>query len=418
MSRNGSGVYAAPGASFPAVTNTVIDSAKYNAVVNDIATALTQSIAADGQTTITANLPMATYKHTGVGNATALTQYATADQVVDNALTHGGASAAGTDTYAVSLTISPGAYVTKQRFQFLADVDNTGACTININSLGAKSIKLATGGDPHNGAIQANSVADIIYDGTNFILLNPCYADVFTSTVINQGANNVLDDGDLGVTVQAYDAGLTDIAALAVTDGNIIVGNGTNWVAESGATARTSLGVGDVFIETKSASNSTSIDFTTGIGSTYNRYVIHYSGVIPATNGDFLASRVSTDGGSTFIATSDYLHASGYQDSSGGSGVFTSAGTATSFKIAETVSSSAVQGVDGWIEFSMPSSTARRKGFGWKSEWHNGTNYLHATGGGQCAAAAVETGNIDAIRFLFSTGNITSGEFTLYAYTK
>lgn len=42
---------------------------------------------------------------------------------------------------------------------------------------------------------------------------------------------------------QPVDAGLTDIAALAVTDGNIIVGDGTNWVAESGATARTSLGL-------------------------------------------------------------------------------------------------------------------------------------------------------------------------------
>lgn len=36
---------------------------------------------------------------------------------------------------------------------------------------------------------------------------------------------------------------LTAIAGLAVTDGNIIVGNGTTWVAESGATARASLGV-------------------------------------------------------------------------------------------------------------------------------------------------------------------------------
>jgi len=47
----------------------------------------------------------------------------------------------------------------------------------------------------------------------------------------------------IGSTVQAYDAQLADIAALAVTDGNIIVGNGTNWVAESGATARASLGL-------------------------------------------------------------------------------------------------------------------------------------------------------------------------------
>jgi hypothetical protein len=44
-------------------------------------------------------------------------------------------------------------------------------------------------------------------------------------------------------TYQASSATLTAIAGLAVTDGNIIVGNGSTWVAESGATARTSLGV-------------------------------------------------------------------------------------------------------------------------------------------------------------------------------
>lgn len=47
----------------------------------------------------------------------------------------------------------------------------------------------------------------------------------------------------LGSDAQAWDAQLDDIAALAVTDGNIIVGDGTNWVAESGATARASLGL-------------------------------------------------------------------------------------------------------------------------------------------------------------------------------
>lgn len=47
----------------------------------------------------------------------------------------------------------------------------------------------------------------------------------------------------IGTDVQAYDAGLADIAALTPTDSNIIVGDGTNWVAESGATARASLGL-------------------------------------------------------------------------------------------------------------------------------------------------------------------------------
>ena len=39
------------------------------------------------------------------------------------------------------------------------------------------------------------------------------------------------------------DLGLTDLEGLTPTDSNIIVGDGTNWVAESGATARTSLGL-------------------------------------------------------------------------------------------------------------------------------------------------------------------------------
>ncbi len=57
----------------------------------------------------------------------------------------------------------------------------------------------------------------------------------------------------IGVDVQAYDAGLNDIAGLAVTDGNFVVGNGANWVAESGATARTSLGLGTLAVENTSA---------------------------------------------------------------------------------------------------------------------------------------------------------------------
>jgi len=47
---------------------------------------------------------------------------------------------------------------------------------------------------------------------------------------------------EIGSDVQAHDDGLDDIAALAATDGNVIVGDGANWVAESGSTARTSLG--------------------------------------------------------------------------------------------------------------------------------------------------------------------------------
>ncbi|WP_051000064.1 hypothetical protein [Sinorhizobium fredii] len=53
----------------------------------------------------------------------------------------------------------------------------------------------------------------------------------------------------IGADVQAFDSGLAAIAGLAVTDGNFIVGNGSAWVAESGATARTSLGLGSIALQ-------------------------------------------------------------------------------------------------------------------------------------------------------------------------
>ena len=48
----------------------------------------------------------------------------------------------------------------------------------------------------------------------------------------------------IGSDVQAYDAQLADVAGLAVTDGGFIVGDGSNFVLETGATVRTSLGLG------------------------------------------------------------------------------------------------------------------------------------------------------------------------------
>lgn len=182
MPYNGSGTYVAPTNSFAqAVSDTTISSTDWNAVRADLETALSTCLLKDGQTTVTANLPMATYRHTGVSNATALTDYASADQVVDNALTYGGASSAGTDAYSVTLPISPVAYVVGQTYSFLTDVGNTGACSVNFNSIGVGNIKLIDGNDPYTGAIQATAPVHVQYTGTNFILLNPYVNGLYDS---------------------------------------------------------------------------------------------------------------------------------------------------------------------------------------------------------------------------------------------
>ena len=81
MPRNGSGTQTSPAASYPAVSGTLIESGKFNAVINDINASLTASIANDGQTPILANLPMSGFKHTGAAAASASGQYAEYDQM-------------------------------------------------------------------------------------------------------------------------------------------------------------------------------------------------------------------------------------------------------------------------------------------------------------------------------------------------
>ena len=171
MSRNGSGIYSLA-AGNPVVTGATISSTWSNATLNDIATALTGSIAADGQTTITNNLPMGNYAHTGVAAATVRTMYATAGQVQDSAFTFL-TSPSGTNTMTATASLGMSAYATGQRFFFVAPATNTGACTLNINSIGIKSItKLGTTALV-SGDITSGAIIQVVYDGTEFQLLNP-----------------------------------------------------------------------------------------------------------------------------------------------------------------------------------------------------------------------------------------------------
>lgn len=237
MARNGSGTYNRI-AGTPYVYNTVIDQAVVNSEFDDIASALTASIAKDGQTTPTADLPMGTYKHTGVGAATARTHYARAAEVQDGSITHL-TSVAGTDTITASAALSMSAYATGQKFSFVSAGANTGAATININSIGAKAITKNGTTALAAGDIPSGAVVEIAYDGTRFQL-----------------GHVGLKAGDIGVTVQAYDADTakTDVAqtftatqtwskgADVASANALTLGADGNYFDITGTTAITSIG--------------------------------------------------------------------------------------------------------------------------------------------------------------------------------
>lgn len=125
----------------PVVANTLIESAVQNALTADIATGLSTCITKDGQTTVTANIPLSGFKLTGVGAATALTDAATLLSIQNGVGVY--VATVGGTANAITLTPSPAitAYVAGQVFWFKAASANTGATTVAISGLSTIAVQ-------------------------------------------------------------------------------------------------------------------------------------------------------------------------------------------------------------------------------------------------------------------------------------
>lgn len=78
---------------------------------------------------------------------------------------------AGSDTITATVPAVAGAYTTGMKIWFQAAGTNTGATTINLNGLGAKTVQL-NGAALVGGEIVSGRWVELVYDGTNFQLLN------------------------------------------------------------------------------------------------------------------------------------------------------------------------------------------------------------------------------------------------------
>src|ERR1051326_5902443 len=75
------------------------------------------------------------------------------------------------NAYAIALRPAITAYTTGLTLRFQAINANTGASTLAVNGLAAKTIKKGVIVDLEAGDILANQIITVIYDGTNFQLL-------------------------------------------------------------------------------------------------------------------------------------------------------------------------------------------------------------------------------------------------------
>ena len=172
MPRNGSGTYTLPLSSV--VPDTTILASWANTTMDDVALALTNSLAKNGETNPTANLPMNSFKHTGVAAADARTQYPRCSELIDGFFFRATSVGGTADVITAAIPLSTNAYVSGQRFSWINGAGaNTGPVTLNFNGIGAKDLTKRGSTALAAGDLPANAVCLAEYDGTRFQLLGP-----------------------------------------------------------------------------------------------------------------------------------------------------------------------------------------------------------------------------------------------------
>lgn len=310
MARNGSGTYSLPSGN-PVVTGTTISSTTQNNTLSDIATALTQSLAKDGQTTPTANLPMGGFKLTGLASGSARTDSASIANIQDGTGIY--VATVGGTSDVITLTPSPAisSYSAGQWFAFISSGANTTNVTVNVSGLGAKAITKNGATALVAGDLPASALVSIVYDGTQFQLQTSANLNALSSiTGLGTGvatflatpssanlAAAVTDETGTGALVFANSPTLVNPALGTPASG--VLTNCTN--ATVSGTAQTT-------------TSGTSFDFT-GIPAGVKRVTVSFYNVSLSGSDDILV-QLGDSGG---IEATGYISAcSGTDGSTGG----------------------------------------------------------------------------------------------------
>ena len=178
------------------------------------------------------------------------------------------------------------------------------------------------------------------------------------------------------------------------------------------------------FISSVTASDSATVAFTSGIDATYEEYII--KGVnIHSANDDVYFYAVAGTSGPSYLTTNEYdwrvdgASDAGTSAADGGSD-FARIGFHKDSGSGEMLGNAAAEMMD--IEFVLRAPNTHPQNDNWKkffirtvhTQAASGQGAYVSTGGGQIK----ETSAITAIKFQFSSGNISSGNFYLYGINK
>ena len=171
-----------------------------------------------------------------------------------------------------------------------------------------------------------------------------------------------------------------------------------------------------VLISTQTASSSSTIDFTSGIDSTYKEYIFKFINIHPASDGTHLQVGFR-DGGSSFDATmTTSFFRAGHAEDDGE----TYLAYRTDSDLAQSTSAQRIgifvgndndQCCSGFLHLFDPSNTTFVKHFIART---SNTYYVDYHQDEYIAGYCNVTAAIDGVQFSMSSGNIDSGVIKLY----
>ena len=173
-------------------------------------------------------------------------------------------------------------------------------------------------------------------------------------------------------------------------------------------------------ISTQTASSSSTINFTSGIDSTYKEYIFKFINIHPSADGSQFLFNLSTDTGSNYNVTKTTTAFRSFHsedDSATGLGYYTGGDLAQSTdfqRFADSLGNDNDQSLSGTFTLFNPSSTTFVKHFIANVNYSYDADYslqYFLAGYGNITQA------VDAIQFKMNSGNIDSGTIKLYGVT-